>query len=184
MYLNVLNKINVFDNYILHAIRKYLKNKYLDRLMPIVTLMGNAGIIWIIVAIILILDKPYKAIGGIVLLTLIVSTVIGEGIVKHIVRRVRPCNDKNNTDLLISRPISYSFPSGHTNSSFAVAWVLSMYFSQYKIIFITMALLISLSRLYLYVHYPTDVIGGVIIGILCSKLVFIILNEVYIQNIL
>ncbi|MDF2503131.1 MULTISPECIES: phosphatase PAP2 family protein [Clostridium] len=183
MYLNILNRINIFDNYILYAIKKYLKNRYLDRLMPIVTVMGNLGIVWIIVAVTLMLDKPYKRIGGIVILTLIISTIIGEGIVKHIVRRVRPCNDKSNINLLISKPISYSFPSGHTSSSFAVAWVLSMYFSEYKIIFMTMAFLIALSRLYLYVHYPTDVIGGIIIGIICSKLVFIILNEVSIQNI-
>lgn len=183
MYFNIFSRINIFDNYILYVIKKYLRNKYLDRLMPIVTAMGNLGIIWIFIAAILILDKPYKTIGGIVILTLIVSTVIGEGIVKHTVRRVRPCNYKNNTDLLISKPITYSFPSGHTSSSFAVAWILSMYFSEYKIVFMAIAFLIALSRLYLYVHYPTDVIGGIIIGILCSKLVFVILNEVSIQDI-
>lgn len=182
MYLNILSRINIFDNYILSTIRKYLKNKYLDRLMPIVTSMGNLGIIWIALAIVLLLDKPYKTIGVIVILTLIISTVVGEGIVKHMVRRVRPCNEKNIA-LLISKPISYSFPSGHTSSSFAVAGVLSMYFSEYKIIFMAIAFLIALSRLYLYVHYPTDIIGGIIIGILCSKLVFIILKEFSIQNI-
>lgn len=183
MYLNILNRINIFDNYVLHSINKYLKNKYLDKLMPMITTMGNIGIIWIAVAIILLLNKPYKVIGGIVILTLAISTIIGEGIVKHIVRRIRPCNNGININLLISRPISYSFPSGHTSSSFAVAGVLSMYFHQYRIIFMAVAFLIALSRLYLYVHYPTDVIGGIIIGILCSKLVLIILNIISIQNI-
>jgi len=175
MYLIISKKINSLDNYILYIIRKYLKNRYLDILMPFTTRMGNLGLIWIIMAVILILDKPYRAIGGSVILTLIVAAALGEGLVKHIVRRVRPCKYKNN-NLLITMPITYSFPSGHALSSFAVAEVLSMSFSQYKFIFMGIAFLIAFSRLYLDVHYPTDVIAGIIIGILCSKLIFIILK--------
>lgn len=182
MQLNVLRRINIFDDYILITIKKYMQNKYFDKLMPIVTAMGNLGIIWIIMAVILILNKPYRLIGNIVILTLIMSTIIGEGIVKHIVRRIRPCNCQNNISLLISKPISYSFPSGHTLSSFAVAEVLSVYFSQYKLLFIGIAFLIALSRLYLCVHYPTDVIAGILIGILCSKLIFIILQEGFVAK--
>ncbi|AGY77894.1 phosphatase PAP2 family protein [Clostridium autoethanogenum] len=183
MHLNILRKINMFDNYILFSIKKYVQNKYLDMLMPIVTDMGNLGIVWIIIAIILILDKPYRMVGSVVILTLIVSTIAGEGIVKHIVRRTRPCNQQNSLNLLISKPISYSFPSGHTLSSFAAAEVLSMYFTEYKLIFIGIAFLIALSRMYLYVHYPTDVIAGVILGILCSKLIFIILQEGFMEKV-
>ncbi|AZV56564.1 phosphatase PAP2 family protein [Clostridium sp. AWRP] len=183
MRLNILRKIDMFDNYILLSIKKYVQNKYLDMLMPIVTDMGNLGIVWIIIAIILILDKPYRMIGSVVILTLIVSTIAGEGIVKHIVRRTRPCNQQNSLNMLISKPISYSFPSGHTLSSFAAAEVLSMYFTEYKLIFIGIAFLIALSRMYLYVHYPTDVIAGVILGILCSKLIFIILQEGFMEKV-
>lgn len=183
MYSNIWKKINIFDNYILFAIKKYMQNKYLDRLMPIVTSMGNLGVIWIMIAMALMLNKPYRLIGNIVMLTLILSTIVGEGIVKHIVRRVRPCNFQNNVSLLIAKPLSYSFPSGHTLSSFAAAEVLSMYFSQYKLIFMGIAFLIAISRIYLYVHYPTDVIAGVVIGILCSKLIFIILQEGYMTRI-
>lgn len=182
MNQSILKRINKFDNYILFNIKKYMKNKYLDRLMPIVTRMGNGGFIWITIAGILMLDKPYRAIGNVVILTLIISTIIGEGIVKHLVRRVRPCNYQNAINLLITKPMSYSFPSGHTVSSFAVAEMLSMYFSQYKLIFIGVALLIAFSRLYLYVHYPSDIISGIIIGILCSKLVLIILRQGYLSK--
>ena len=175
MYLIISKKINSLDNYILYIIRKYLKNRYLDILMPFTTRMGNLGLIWIIMAVILILDKPYRAIGGSVILTLIVAAALGEGLVKHIVRRVRPCKYKNY-NLLIATPITYSFPSGHALSSFAVAEVLSMSFHQYKFIFMGLAFLIAFSRLYLDVHYPTDVIAGIIIGILCSKFIYIILK--------
>lgn len=183
IYLKTLIRVNTFDNYILSVIRRNIKNRYLDRLMPIITAMGNLGIIWILIAGALMINKEYRLIGNIVLLTLVFSTLIGEGIVKHIVRRVRPCNNKNNINLLIARPLSYSFPSGHTLSSFAVAEVLSMYFNQYKIVFLGVAFLIALSRLYLYVHYPTDVIAGVIIGIICSKLIFIILQGGYLGEV-
>lgn len=183
MYLNVLKRINILDNYILLSIKKHIQNKYLDRLMPLVTYMGNLGIIWIAIALILILNKPYRPIGNVVILTLIISTIVGEGIVKHIVKRIRPCNIHNNLNLLITKPISYSFPSGHTLSSFAAAEILSKYFGQYKLIFIAIAFLIALSRLYLYVHYPTDVIAGMIIGTFCCKLTFAFLQGNYIEKI-
>lgn len=182
MYLNIPHKINNLDNYILVTINKYLKNKYLDRLMPLITSMGNLGAVWILIAVFLLLDKPFNKVGGIIILTLIISTLIGEGIIKHIVRRVRPCENHNKDRLLIKKPISYSFPSGHTLSSFAVAEVLSVYFVQYKLLFMTIAFLIALSRIYLYVHYPTDVLAGIIIGFMCSKIVFIIIEKGYIEK--
>lgn len=175
IYLNISKKVNKFDMYILFLIKKYIHNKYLDILMPKITILGNLGIIWIVMAVALLLDKPYRIIGNYVLITLIISTAIGEGIVKHLVRRFRPFNKINDVKLLIKKPLTYSFPSGHTLSSFAVASVLSVFFTEYAVIFIGIAFLIALSRIYLYVHYPTDVIGGIIFGILCSKLIFIIL---------
>jgi len=179
VYPNLENKIYELDNYILSVIKKYVHNRYLDVIMPIVTFTGNLGIIWILISIALILDKPYRVIGNSIILTLIISTIIGEGIVKHMVRRVRPCNRQDYVSLLRFKPISYSFPSGHTLSSFAAAEMLSLYFTQYRLIFMLLAFLIAVSRLYLYVHYPTDVIAGVIIGVLCSKIIFIILQEGY-----
>lgn len=183
MYSNILKQINIFDNYVLFIINKKMKNKYLDKIMPVITSLGNLGVVWLAIAVILLFAEENKSIGEVVILTMIFSTIVGEGIIKHLVRRVRPCNQKNNSTLLIVKPISYSFPSGHTLSSFAAAQVLSIYFINYKIIFITIALLIALSRMYLYVHYPTDVIAGMLIGILCSKLIFIILQEIDINNV-
>lgn len=171
--------IQNFDNYILGSIKKHLQNRYLDKVMPIVTAMGNLGFVWIVIVVFLMLHGQYRMIGSIVALTLIISTSIGEGIIKHIVKRIRPCNCISNINLLISKPMSYSFPSGHTLSSFAVAEMLSMFFIRYKLIFIVIAILIAFSRLYLYVHYPSDVLAGVIIGILCSKLIYITFQKGY-----
>lgn len=184
MYLNMLKRINKFDNYILCSIDKYVQNKYLDILMPIITSMGNLGAIWIIIAAIISLNNTQRLIGYMIIFTLIISTIVGEGIIKNLVRRVRPCNQYKNISLLISRPLSYSFPSGHTLSSFATAGVLSVYYPQYRFIFIGIAFLIALSRIYLHVHYPTDIIAGIILGTLCSKLILTILQAGYIQKII
>ena len=184
MYFNIGERIDKFDNYILFIIEKYLHNRYLDIIMPLVTLTGNLGVIWFTIAIALIVDKPYRVIGNSIILTLVIGTIVGEGIVKHIVRRVRPCNKQDDVSPLSFKPISYSFPSGHTLSSFAAAEMLSMYFTQYRVVFMSMAFLIAVSRLYLYVHYPTDVIAGFIIGVLCSKIIFIILQQGYIQKLI
>ena len=181
MYYNIRKKIDRFDNYVLFIIEKYVHNRYLDFIMPIVTFTGNLGIVWAIIAIALIVDKPYRLIGNSIIITLIIGTIVGEGIVKHIVRRVRPCNKQDNISMLL-KPISFSFPSGHTLSSFAAAEMLSLYFTQYRLVFMSMAFLIAVSRLYLYVHYPTDVIAGFIIGVLCSKIIFVFLQQGYIQK--
>ncbi|ANP68801.1 phosphatase PAP2 family protein [Clostridium tyrobutyricum] len=166
-----------FDIYILSIINKYLRNKYMDTFMCIMTKLGDMGAIWIAIAFILLLDKTYRYMGKMIIITLVASTVLGEGILKHLIKRLRPCNEKKDIELIIKKPVSlYSFPSGHTLSSFAVAGVLSTYFIQYELIFIVLASLIALSRIYLYVHYPTDVIGGIIIGLMCSKFILIFCN--------
>ncbi|KOF57986.1 MULTISPECIES: phosphatase PAP2 family protein [Clostridium] len=177
MYLTIKRRVNSFDNYILFFIKNHIQNKYLDKLMPMITNMGNLGVIWIVMAAALILNEPYELIGYMVILTLIISSIVGEGIIKHIVRRARPYNKQTSIKLLIAKPISYSFPSGHTLSSFAVAEVLSMYFVKYKLIFMAIACLIALSRVYLFVHYPTDVIAGIILGVLFSKIIFVVLQD-------
>jgi undecaprenyl-diphosphatase len=177
-----MSLIQNVDNSILIYIKNKMHGHIIDKVMVAFTYMGNGGIIWIFMAIVLLLNKQYRLIGGIVILTLITSTIIGEGIIKHIVRRVRPCNYQDNMSLLILKPVDYSFPSGHTLSSFAVAQVLSIYFDKYGIIFMVIAFCIALSRVYLLVHYPTDVIAGIILGILCSKFVVITLQEGYIRK--
>lgn len=184
MGFNILKTIYLFDNYILFLMKKYIQNKYLDVVMRVITTTGNLGAIWMIIALLLILNKSYRETGILVILTLIASTILGEGIIKNIIKRNRPFYSRPSLNLLITKPKSYSFPSGHTLSSFAAAHTLSVYFLQYKFIFITMAILIALSRVYLYVHYPTDIISGTILGILCSKLVLILFREEYIVQII
>ncbi|MCC9294432.1 phosphatase PAP2 family protein [Clostridium sp. WLY-B-L2] len=174
--------IKKFDDFILEFIQDNMRRPAVDKAMMFTTALGNGGVLWIAIALYLMLCMDYKTTGIMVLVTLIISTIFGEGIMKHLVRRIRPCNCKNDLQLLISRPISYSFPSGHTFSSFAVAGVLSAQFSEYKVIFLLIAFLIAFSRVYLCVHYPTDIISGAILGLLCAKLILLFLGCNYFQN--
>ena len=123
------------------------------------------------------INKKYRKIGFMALAALILSTILGEGILKHVVKRTRPCANITAVNLLITKPLSYSFPSGHTTSSFAVAGVLAKYFKEYAIEFFSLAILIAFSRLYLYVHYPTDVLAGIVLGLMCSMIIIYLFNK-------
>jgi undecaprenyl-diphosphatase len=154
----------------------------MDRAMVIITSLGNGGFIWIMIAFLLIGNKKYRNIGFMVLGALILSTILGEGIIKHVVQRIRPSESLPAVNLLISKPLSYSFPSGHTTSSFAVAGVLAKYFKDYALEFFGLATLIAFSRLYLYVHYPTDVLAGAILGLICSRIIIYVFNKIKHDN--
>lgn len=161
-------RIQSFDTAVLNFINSYFHNSVLDRIMPLITYIGNMGLIWIIISVVLLVNKKYRKTGIMVIGTLIMASVLGEGIIKHLVQRPRPCVDIPAFKLLIAKPLSYSFPSGHTTSSFAAAGILMKEFKRYRIYIILLASMIAFSRLYLDVHYPTDIIGGIILGLLCS----------------
>lgn len=168
--------IQRFDSSILLYIKNNLHNPVMDKTMIIITSLGNGGGIWIIIAALLMINKKYRKIGFMALGALLLSTILGEGILKHLVQRIRPSADIPAVNLLIAKPLSYSFPSGHTTSSFAVAGVLAKYFKKYAVEFFSLAFLIAFSRLYLYVHYPTDVLAGMVLGLICSEIIIYLFN--------
>jgi len=129
-----------------------------------ITSTGNLGLIWILIALILMLQEPYnRRIGYCVLIALLMCITIGNLIIKNIVRRNRPFFHKNYK-LLIKQPWDYSFPSGHTLSSFAAATVLFFLNQGVGMLALVYACLIALSRLYLRVHFFTDVIFSMLLG--------------------
>jgi len=174
----MISLIHKFDEFIL----LYIKNNIygitvIDKSMIFITSLGNMGFIWIVISMLLLSNKKYRKVGIMTLAALILSSILGEGILKHLVHRMRPFYNMPTMNLLISKPLSYSFPSGHTASSFAAAGILSKHLKNYNFVFFTMAFLISFSRLYLGVHYPTDVLGGIILGLICSKIITHIFNK-------
>ncbi len=174
----MISLVQRFDNSILLYIKDNMHGIIMDKIMVISTYLGNGGFIWVIIIAILITSKKYRKIGFMALGALILSTILGEEILKNAVKRVRPSEDIPAWNLLIAKPLSYSFPSGHTTSSFAVAGVLAKYFKPYAFGFLGLAALIGFSRLYLYVHYPTDILAGVVLGLMCSGIVIYMVGKV------
>ncbi|WP_423243031.1 phosphatase PAP2 family protein [Clostridium fermenticellae] len=177
MIVKMMALIQNFDIFILLYIKNHMYGHMMDKVMIIVTSLGNLGAVWIVISILLIINKKYRNVGFMVLVALILSTVLGEGILKHVVQRIRPSADIPAVKLLISKPLSYSFPSGHAASSFAAAGILAKYLKNYAVEFFGLAALIAFSRLYLYVHYPTDVLAGIILGLICSKMTIYFFNR-------
>lgn len=168
------------DNTILRWINVKFRNKTFDKIMPIITSAGNLGIIWIVISVLLITKKDYRVLGQTILIALVITTIIGEGVIKNIIKRKRPFYGDDDKELLISRPITYSFPSGHTASSFAVATVFIKTDNAASLEIMLLACLIAFSRIYLGVHYPSDVIGGGIIGTLCGLItVMLFMSKFY-----
>lgn len=174
---NFLAYINSLDRNILDFIQNNIRSPFLDSTMPFITALGNAGVFWIVLCIILLITKKYRKAGIICALSLIATTILGDGIIKNLIQRARPFIQDTNVVLLIAKPITFSFPSGHTASSFAAAAALSTYIKPYGKLFFIPAALIAFSRLYLYVHFPSDVLGGIILGVIGFKLGEIFYNK-------
>lgn len=159
----MIKLIEKIDFGILDFIRHNMSCDLLDFLMPKITMLGELGIIWIILSLILIINKKYRKYGILMLVGMTAGVIIGNLILKNIVTRFRPCWIEN-IPLLISNPSDYSFPSGHTLSSVIGAFMLTAANRKFGYFAIPLAALIAFSRLYLYVHFPTDVLASVILG--------------------
>lgn len=142
-----------------------LHSPVLDEVMCFITKLGNAGGVWIAFCAVLLFFPKTRQCGFAVALALILDAILCNVLLKPAFCRVRPCDVNNTVALLIPRPADYSFPSGHTAASFAV--VAALFFSgEQKLCLssLVLAVLIAFSRMYLYVHYPTDILGGVLVG--------------------
>ncbi len=143
-----------------------MRNDILNAIMIGITSLGNAGIFWIILALVLVCIKKTRKVGFAMAISLILSLIFTNVLIKNIVDRPRPFEYDETLKLLISRPIDSSFPSGHSSASVAAAVAIFVNNKKYGIPAIILALLIAFSRLYLSVHFPTDVLAGVILGII------------------
>lgn len=171
--------MNAYELGILDFIQENLKCGFLDAFMPLVTRLGDGGIFWIAVAVILLFTKKYRKTGAMLGTALLLGFLIGNCTLKPLVARTRPY-DMPGTEvaLLVDRLSDYSFPSGHTLACAEAATVLLIREKRFGIPALIIAILVALSRLYLYVHYPTDVLAGAVLGTLFGILGVIIVNKV------
>ena len=142
-----------------------------DVVVPLITRLGDAGIIWISLMLFLVIIPQTRKTGVSMIAASVVDVLLCNVLIKNLVARTRPFDVNTAVQLLVAKPRDYSFPSGHTAASFAS--VTALYLAGEKKMWkaaLVLAVLIALSRLYLYVHYPTDIIGGVVFGSLSGYL--------------
>lgn len=169
--LSLLNEIAVsFDLPILDWIQANFQCGFLDVFMPFITLFGEAGIFWIACAALLLITKKHRKIGLGMGFALIFGVIVCNMTIKPLVMRPRPYDFQAEQfgvtiKLLVDGLHDYSFPSGHTIASFEAATVLMLNNKKLGIPALILACLIALSRLYLYVHYPTDVLVALVLGV-------------------
>lgn len=159
-----------FDLPILDWIAQHLWCPFLDAVMPVVTKLGNGGIFWIAVSVVLMLIPKYRKAGFSMGAALLMGLLLCNLTLKPLVARIRPYDYQLEhfgkvIPLLISTPHDFSFPSGHTIASFEAATALLLHNKKLGIPAMVLAALVAFSRLYLYVHYPTDVIASILLGV-------------------
>lgn len=154
-----------------------VRNPILNSIMIFITSLGDEGMIWIAATVALLIPKKTRKIGIMSAVALLGSLLINNNIVKNIVQRPRPFVTFTDLRIIIPTPSEFSFPSGHTSSSFAAAAVFYRHLpKKLGLPSVILAGLIGFSRLYVGVHYPTDVIAGIIMGILLSYLAEFLVN--------
>lgn len=171
-----------------------LRTPFGDAAMPLISKLGNTGMIWIILALVLLLIPKTRSYGVLVTAALLADVILCDGILKHLFRRVRPCDINTAVQLLIPRPKDFSFPSGHTACSVAVSTALFLVRKKryatgdgqdrvYRVmgklwipVWILTAV-IAFSRMYLYVHYPTDILGGVATGLAAGYIGYLVTEK-------
>ena len=151
---------------ILNFIQDNIRNPVLDKIMPFISMLGALGIVWIVWTIICLITKKYRRLGTRLSAALILTLIVCSGILKPIVSRLRPYELNSTIQLTVKPEFDTSFPSGHTFFAFSVATVCFMYNKKLGLIMYLFAFLMAFSRLYLYVHFPTDVIFGAVFGII------------------
>jgi undecaprenyl-diphosphatase len=171
------------DKSIFYFINFTLSNVVFDNFFPFITNLRNWLPIYLIgISLIIYKDKTraFYIIFGIILL-ITISDQISSHLLKNFFPRLRPMNDPYNIPIiriLVGKTSTLSFPSSHNFNNFAVAVFLSYYYTSYRIYFYSIAALVGFSRIYVGAHYPSDVLGGAIIGLLIGFMFIIIYNKI------
>ena len=169
----MIDFITKIDFSILYWIQDNLRNSFMDFVMPLFSNLQDGGLIWISIAVVMLFFKRTRYCGIAVLFAMGIDTLITEYGIKNIVCRVRPCNLVDDVNMLVKKPTSYSFPSNHSASAFAgaVAVMLTIKKKAWTIPAFVFSGIISFSRMYVFVHFPSDVFAGILLGSAVAVLV-------------
>ena len=142
----------------------------LNPVVSFITHLGNAGILWIALTLLMLCLQKTRRTGVTCAISMIIGLIVANLILKNWIARIRPYVTIEELELLIERQKDWSFPSGHATNSFACGWVMFRTMKKrYGVPALVMAILITLSRIYVGVHYPTDILAGTAIGICAAE---------------
>lgn len=167
------------DGQILLFIQEHVRNAVCDVFFKGITHLGDAGIFWIMLTIVLLCFRQTRRAGIYSACALIASLIVNNIILKNLIGRIRPYEVVEGLQCIVAPAHDASFPSGHTGASFASAVAIYRQIpKKFAVFFIVLASLIAFSRLYVGIHYPTDVLGGLVTGIGIGLLVNVIGDRV------
>lgn len=155
----------------LYALQE-LHNQILDKIMIFLSSLGNAGIFWVCLGILLLAIPKTRKCGGCMILSMALTYVLGNLVLKNLVARPRPFTVATDIVLKVTEPGEYSFPSGHTMNGFTAATTLFFFYKKPGIAALVLAAVIAFSRMYLFVHYLTDILAGMVLGIVDAWMIF------------
>lgn len=165
--ISLKSKIQRFDETVLFSIQRN-QTKKLSITMLAFSIIGNGGLLWAFIGGLLLLDSSTSRYSAYLVVSLSLCALVNNVFFKPLCDRERPCDTYQNIPLLIKRPMGSSFPSGHAATSFASATALFFMDPRIGMIALFVAFIIAFSRLYLFVHYPTDILIGMVSGVACS----------------
>ncbi|MCI2105648.1 MAG: phosphatase PAP2 family protein [Intestinimonas sp.] len=168
--------IEYADHTVLLMIQNHLHTPFLDLFFTFYTQLGNLGFLWIAVSLLLLFHAKTRRAGLLALFSMAVGLIGANLILKHLFSRPRPWLVVDGLTPLIAPPDPNSFPSGHTCAAFAAAGAWWKTFSNWKIksFFVALAILMGFSRLYVGIHFPSDVLAGALIGLFSSQIAWIL----------
>jgi undecaprenyl-diphosphatase len=176
----MLDLLESTDISLFHFLNYSLRNIVFDFLMPFLTDLNKQQTVLVILMALLLWmlirgNYRIRLAAVVLVLTIIVSDQLNSSIIKYLFERQRPCQMLHNVRLLVSCGSGYSFPSSHAVNNFAGALVLSFFFPRAKWWFFSFAAIVAFSRVYVGVHFPSDIIGGSIIGMMCGGCVLLVI---------
>ena len=165
-----MNTLALFERDILLWIHGHLRFAAMTPVMRALSLLGDKGLFWIALTLVLLAFKRTRRVGAYCAASMILTFLIVNCAIKPIVARIRPYDLFPELQILAHLEHDFSFPSGHSANSFAVAWILfRMSPKKYGVPAVILAALIAFSRLYVGVHFPTDVLAGTAIAIALAE---------------
>lgn len=174
-----MNVLYSLDGDILLWIQNNVRVSWMDGFFKTITHLGDAGLFWILLTVVLLCFKKTRKPAIYSAIALVGSVVITNMILKNAVGRIRPYEVVNGLQCIVKLANDPSFPSGHTSASFASATALCPKLPKpWAICLMVLAALIAFSRLYVGIHYPTDVLAGLVIGLALGILVNVIGDRV------